>query len=63
MGQVVVIKFIVYTLILEVEIILVKDTSFVLPVSTCLRAIDLPAQSNIIDIFLLGDVLSTTSTL
>lgn len=40
---------------LKVEVILAKDTKFVLPVNTRLRAMDLSAGSNIIDIFLLGD--------
>lgn len=57
MGQVVVIKeFTIYELALKVEIILVKDTKFILPVNTCLRAMDLPTVSNIIDVFLLGDI-------
>lgn len=53
MGQVVVIKeFTIYELTLKVEIIPAKDTKFILPENTCLRAMDLP----IIDIFPLGDV-------
>lgn len=56
-GKLQIKEFTIYELTLKVEIVLPKGTKFILPVNTCLRAVDLPTGSNIIDIFLLGDVL------